>query len=277
MVVDLTPEQGWRAARSVSFAPIRAAPSGTFGLHPATLFGRRVAGAGGVGLLDWSHNVTNEVDPASRVRVLVVDDHPIFRAGLREQLETDDFDVVGEAGSGLEALDLVGRLLPQVVLMDIAMSEMNGIETTRRLQTSFPAVDVIILSVYDDEQYVQAALEAGASGYLLKTVETAELQSAVAMVAHGGSVLSPSIARQVLTRLSGSPPASIKLSERERQVLNLAASGAANKRIASELYLSSRTVDAHMRSIFDKLGVSSRTEAVIEAVRQHLIQIEDVD
>jgi len=97
------------------------------------------------------------------------------------------------------------------------------------------------------------------------------------MVAHGGSVLSPSIARQVLTRLSGSAPASIKLSERERQVLNLAANGAANKRIASELYLSSRTVDAHMRSIFDKLGVSSRTEAVIEAVRQHLIQIADVD
>lgn len=104
--------------------------------------------------------MTTEEDPPSRVRVLVVDDHPIFRAGLRERLGTDDFDVVGEASSGLEALDLVGRLSPQVVLMDIAMSGMNGIDATRRLQASFPAADVVILSVYDDEQYVQAALEA---------------------------------------------------------------------------------------------------------------------
>lgn len=237
-----------------------------------------VTRAGEVGLPDWSHCVTPE-DPPSRVRVLVVDDHPIFRAGLREQLEAghSPIDVVGEASDGLEALALAGRLRPQVVLMDIAMTGMNGIEATRMFQASFPGVDVVILSVYDDEQYVQAALEAGASGYLLKTIKAEELQEAVVVVAKGGSALSPSIARQVLTRLAGNAPASNKLSERERQVLKLAASGAANKAIARELLLSSRTVDAHMRSIFDKLGVSSRTEAVIEAVRQHLIRIADGD
>ena len=145
------------------------------------------------------------------------------------------------------------------------------------IHDKLPEVDVIILSVYDDEQYVQAALDAGASGYLLKTVEAGELRESVIRVAGGGSALSPSIARQVLKRLSERSPNANRLSDRERQVLELAARGAPNKIIAKQLSLSRRTIDAHMRSIFDKLGVSSRTEAVIEGVRHHWIHLSDVD
>lgn len=214
-----------------------------------------------------------------RVRVVIVDDHPIFRAGLRERLEDVDgqIEVVGEASDGLGACDLVERVQPRIVLMDIAMPGMTGIEATRMIHDRLPAVDVIILSVYDDEQYVQAALNAGASGYLLKTVEAGELRESVMRVARGGSALSPSVARQVLRRLSDRSANMNRLSEREKQVLELAARGAANKVIAKQLSLSSRTVDAHMRSIFDKLGVSSRTEAVIEGVRHHWIHLADVD
>jgi DNA-binding NarL/FixJ family response regulator len=214
-----------------------------------------------------------------RVRVVIVDDHPIFRAGLRERLEDVDgqIEVVGEASDGNLACDLVERLRPRIVLMDIAMPGMTGIEATRMIHDKLPEVDVIILSVYDDEQYVQAALDAGASGYLLKTVEAGELRESVIRVAGGGSALSPSIARQVLKRLSERSPNANRLSDRERQVLELAARGAPNKIIAKQLSLSRRTIDAHMRSIFDKLGVSSRTEAVIEGVRHHWIHLSDVD
>lgn len=208
-----------------------------------------------------------------------MDDHPIFRAGLRERLEDVDgqIEVVGEASDGNLACDLVERLRPRIVLMDIAMPGMTGIEATRMIHDKLPEVDVIILSVYDDEQYVQAALDAGASGYLLKTVEAGELRESVIRVAGGGSALSPSIARQVLKRLSERSPNANRLSDRERQVLELAARGAPNKIIAKQLSLSRRTIDAHMRSIFDKLGVSSRTEAVIEGVRHHWIHLSDVD
>jgi len=222
-------------------------------------------------------DASREVDDS--VRVLVVDDHPIFRAGLRERLETVEghIEVVGEASDGRQACELVGRLRPQVVLMDISMPGMNGIEAARTIHAEHPDVEIIILSVYDDEQYVHAALEAGASGYLLKTVEARELRESVVKVARGGSALSPSVARKVLARLSDANHEWNGLSEREREVLALAARGATNKAIAKELFLSSRTVDAHMRNIFDKLGVSSRTEAVTRAVRHHWIQLADVD
>lgn len=211
------------------------------------------------------------------VRVLIVDDHPIFRAGLRERLESLDapIEVVGEAGDGATARSMTATLSPDVVLMDISMPGMNGIEATRIIGAEFPDVEVIILSVYDDDQYVHAALEAGASGYLLKTVEAAELRESVIRVASGESVLSPSVARTVLTRLSGAPTTSSPLSDRERQVLELAAHGASNKSIAKDLFLSTRTVEAHLRNIFEKLGVASRTEAVTEAMRHQWIRLAD--
>ncbi|HEX5334130.1 MAG TPA: response regulator transcription factor [Cellulomonas sp.] len=211
------------------------------------------------------------------VAVLIVDDHPLFRAGIRDRIQTadDSIVVVGEAGSGQEACDQIRALRPAVVLMDIAMPGMNGIEATRIIAGSWPEVAVIILSVYDDDQYVQAALKAGASGYLLKTVEAAELRESIVRVARGGSALSPSVMRTVLGHLSGTQPRPLRLSERERQVLELAAQGATNKIIAKHLVLSTRTVEAHMRNIFDKLHVTSRTEAVTLALRMHSIRLPD--
>jgi len=212
-----------------------------------------------------------------QIAVLVVDDHPLFRAGICDRIQSGDdgIVVVGEAGSGAEACEKIGALRPAVVLMDIAMPGMNGIDATRIVASSWPEVAVIILSVYDDDQYVHAALKAGARGYLLKTVEGAELRESIGRVARGGSALSPSVMRTVLGHLSGAQPEVAELSERERQVLELVAHGAANKAVAKQLALSTRTVDAHLRNIFDKLGVASRTEAVTLALRLHSIRLSD--
>lgn len=218
-------------------------------------------------------------EPDGRIRVLIVDDHPLFRAGIRERLEvgSDRIVVVGEAEDGRQAHALVGSLRPDVVLIDISMPGMNGIDATRLMHGDFPDVSIIILSAHDDDQYVQAALDAGASGYLLKTIEASELRGFIVGATRGEAALSPAIARKVLSLLSGPPTDTGRLSERELQVLELAARGAANKTIAKELDMSTRTVEAHMRHIFEKLGVSSRTEAVTQAVRHQLIQLADVD
>ncbi len=215
----------------------------------------------------------------SPIRVLIVDDHPLFRDGIRERLESGDdaIVVIGEAGDGSQAHSMVGAHAPDVVLMDISMPGMNGIEATRLIHGEYPDVAIVILSVYDDDQYVHAAITAGASGYLLKTVEAAELRDSVTRVANGETALSPPVARTVLSWVANPLPEAPQLSDRERQVLELAAQGASNKTIANALFLSTRTVEAHMRSIFDKLGVSSRTEAVTYAVRHQWIQLSDAD
>lgn len=215
----------------------------------------------------------------SPIRVVIVDDHPLFRDGIRERLESGDgtITVIGEAGDGNQAQQLVATLTPDVVLMDISMPGMNGIEATRLIHAEYPNVAIIILSVYDDDQYVHAAITAGASGYLLKTVEAAELRDSVARVANGETALSPPVARTVLSWVAHPQAETPQLSDRERQVLELAAEGASNKTIGNALFLSTRTVEAHMRSIFDKLGVSSRTEAVTYAVRHQWIRLSDVD
>jgi DNA-binding NarL/FixJ family response regulator len=217
--------------------------------------------------------------PVVGIRVLIVDDHPMFRAGIRERLESggDSIVVVGEAADGSHVRDLVAELSPDVVLMDISMPTMNGIDATRLIHAEFPKVDIVILSVYDDGQYVHAALAAGASGYLLKTVEASELREAVVRVAAGESALSPAIARTVLTRISNDAARPSALSERERQILELVAQGSSNKAIGKELFLSTRTVEAHMRNIFDKLEVSSRTEAVTQAVAHQWIRLPDAN
>ncbi|MEI8081475.1 MAG: response regulator transcription factor [Actinomycetes bacterium] len=217
--------------------------------------------------------------PDQRTTVLIVDDHPIFRAGLRERLEKNGkpVDVVAEAGDGRLALDQVRRMRPQVVLMDIAMPNMNGIEATRAIKAEFPETDIIILSVYDDEQYVHAALDAGASGYLLKTVEAGELADSIERVRRDDPALSPAVVRKVMNRISRNAAGAVSLSERERQVLKIAATGAGNKKIAKDLSLSPRTVEAHMRNIFDRLGVTSRTEAVTQAVRRQWITLPEDD
>jgi len=228
---------------------------------------------------------TEGTGPALRpARVLIADDHPLFRAGVRQRLAgfEDAVDVVGEAGDGQEAIDLCYELRPDVVLMDIAMPHVNGIEATRRIKERQPQVGVLILTVYDDSQYVVALLEAGAAGYLLKTVEADELSRAILSVFAGESVLSPSVARHVLSRFAhqhdqgDADHVSHSLSAREKEVLRLAAGGTSNKQIASQLDLSIRTVHAHMGHIFDKLGVASRTEAVVRGLQNGWLNLDDL-
>ena len=215
--------------------------------------------------------------------VVIADDHPLFRAGVRERLLAFEskVDVVGEAGDGLEACELVDRLVPDVVLLDIAMPRLNGIEATKRIKARHPRVAILVLTVYDDDQYVYALLDAGAAGYLLKTVTVEELADAIRRVHLGEAVLAPEVARKLLGRLmrrrTDEPPAPAALSDREREVLALAAAGAGNKAIARRLAISERTVHAHMRHIFDKLGVGSRTEAVVRGVREGWLEAGSAD
>jgi DNA-binding NarL/FixJ family response regulator len=208
--------------------------------------------------------------------VIVIDDHSIFRAGIIDRLlvEKGRISVVGEGSNGLEAYALAKKLRPNVILMDISMPIMNGIEATKKISSEFPEIEIIILSVYDDDQYINASLEAGASGYLLKSVEAEELRESILKVARGGSALSPTIARKVLSRISRGGAEEHGLSERELQVLKMVAKGSSNKLIARELFLSVRTVEAHLHNIFEGLGVSSRTEAVTKAVRNKWIELE---
>jgi len=228
-----------------------------------------------------SEDESEDSPPAPTTRVIIADDHPLFRAGVRERLEKpgSGIEVVGEASDGEEACELTGRLHPDVVLLDIAMPGLNGIEATRRIKAEWPEIGILILTVYDDEQYIYALVEAGAAGYLLKTTDGSQLIDAVQRIRQGEAVLSPEITQKVLKRLTRAPdqPASSPMSEREHDVLRLAARGASNKLIALELQVSVRTVHAHMRHIFSKLGVASRTEAVMLAARQGWLQADDGD
>lgn len=212
------------------------------------------------------------------IRVIVADDHAVVREGTRHLLEREeDIEVVGEAADGQEAIELAERLRPHVAIVDIAMPRVNGIEATRRIKASRPEVGILVLTVHDDDQYVFALLEAGAAGYLLKDVPGNELVRAVRAVTAGESVLHPAVARKVLGRFvagtggrngAAGEPSRELLTERELQVLKMAARGMGNKVIARRLGLSGRTVQAHLSHVFQKLGVASRTEAVIRGLRQ---------
>jgi NarL family two-component system response regulator LiaR len=218
-----------------------------------------------------------------KIRILIADDHAVVREGTRRVLEQEpDLDVVGEAGDGEEAVELATSLKPDVAIIDISMPKMDGIEATRRIKATCPSVNVLILTAYDDDQFIFSLLEAGAAGYLLKTVRSRELLDAVRAVYSGESVLHPSVARKVLNRfvsasgkLEGKEPSSV-LSEREMEVLKLAAKGLSNQDIADKLCLSIRTVQGHLGHIFNKLQVSSRTEAVVRAMKEGWVTLEDV-
>ena len=217
-----------------------------------------------------------------KIRVLLAEDHVVVREGTRELIRREqDMEVVGEAGDGEEAIELVTKLQPDVVIMDIAMPKVNGIEATRRIKELHPATAVLILTAYDNEQYIFALLEAGAAGYLLKNVRRSELIDAVRAVYAGESVLHPVVTRKVLQRFSGAKGRPGEgggrdiLSEREMEVLHLASKGISNKDIARELVVSARTVQAHLGNIFNKLGVGSRTEAVLYALRRGWVSLEE--
>jgi len=218
-----------------------------------------------------------------RIKVLIADDHAVVREGTRQILEQEpDMDVVAEAADGEEAVRLAGSSGPDVAIIDIAMPNVDGIEATRRIKKLYPAIAVLILTAYDDDQFVFGLLEAGAAGYLLKSVRGRELIDAVRRIYAGESVLHPSIARKVLNRFvpskdkpAGKKPVEV-LSDREMDVLKMAAKGLSNQDIADNLCLSLRTVQAHLGHIFNKMQVSSRTEAVVHALKEGWVNLEDI-
>jgi NarL family two-component system response regulator LiaR len=218
----------------------------------------------------------------STIKVLIADDHAVVREGTRQILEhEDDLEVVAEAGDGEEAVRLAGKSKPDVAIIDIAMPKLDGIEATKQIKALYPAIAVLILSAYDDDQFVFSLLEAGAAGYLLKSIRGQELVDAVRAVYAGESVLHPLIARKVLNRFVPTPDKPSKqepsevLTEREIEVLKLATRGLSNQEIANQLYLSLRTVQTHLSHIFNKLQVSSRTEAVVHALKEGWVSLED--
>jgi NarL family two-component system response regulator LiaR len=219
----------------------------------------------------------------SALKVLVAEDHPITRQGIRKLLDDESkFTVIGEAGDGEEAVQMVDELKPDVVIMDVAMPKLNGIEATRQIKLICPATAVLILSAYDDDEYVFGLLEAGAAGYLLKTASGDELTQAIRAVYKGEPVLDPLITRKVINRfrfpdkMPRAAKPSEHLSDREIGIIKLAATGMTNKEIADELHLSRRTVEGNLRSIFNKLGVGSRTEAVLYGLRKGWLTLEEL-
>ena len=219
----------------------------------------------------------------SKIRVIIADDHVLFREGTRNLIEQEpDMEVVGEAGDGEEAVSLVTQLKPDVALIDIAMPNVNGIEATRQIKARCPTTASLILTAYDDDQYVFALLEAGAAGYLLKNVSGKELANAIRAVYDGEAVLHPTIARKVFSRVAGSKQKlepekqPSDLSEREMEILRLAARGMSNQDIAGHLYLSRRTVQSHLANIFRKMDVGSRTEATIQAFGRGWLTLDDI-
>ncbi len=218
-----------------------------------------------------------------KIRILIADDHAVVRDGTRQILvQEPDMDVVAEAADGAEAIRLAGATRPNVAIIDIAMPGVDGIEATKQIKALYPSVAVLILSAYDDDQFVFSLLEAGAAGYLLKSVRGRELIDAVRQVHAGESVLHPAIARKVLNRFVPTPGKTATkrsvemLSDREIEVLKLATRGLSNQEIADELCLSLRTVQAHLGHIFNKLQVSSRTEAVVRALKEGWVTLEDI-
>lgn len=217
------------------------------------------------------------------IRILIADDHTVVREGTRQILEQEpDLKVVAEAADGDETVKLTGSSKPDVAIIDISMPRVDGIEATKQIKALYPQVAILILTAYDDDQFVFSLIEAGAAGYLLKSMRGSELVDAVRAVYSGESVLHPSIARKVLNRFVPSlgkgrrqePPET--LSQREMEVLQLATRGLSNQDIADKLSLSLRTVQAHLGHIFNKIRVSSRTEAVVHALKEGWITLDDI-
>jgi DNA-binding NarL/FixJ family response regulator len=216
-----------------------------------------------------------------QIRVLVVDDHAVVRRGLLDFLDSEpDLAVVGEADGGEEALEILASLdsegrLPDVVVMDLQMAPVDGIVSTREIRTRYVGVEVVALTSFGEDERVYAALEAGASGYLLKDSDADEVSAAVRAAHRGELQLDPAVARRVTLSLRSGRrvAASGNLTPREREILRLLGAGKANKEIAAELSISERTVRTHVSNILAKLGLSSRTQAVLWAVREGLVDV----
>ncbi len=211
------------------------------------------------------------------IRIVIADDHPIVRQGLATVLsQEEDLEVVGQAGNGLEAVAQARELHPNVILMDLQMPEMDGVEAIQKIKMEASDIGVIILTTYDSDDYIFRGIEAGARGYLLKDSPPEEVLKAIHTVHKGESLIEPRVASRLIDRFSQLSQASTPeevLSSREVQVLQLIATSAANKEIANELFIGESTVKTHIIHIFNKLGVKGRTEAVTEAAKRGIIEL----
>jgi DNA-binding NarL/FixJ family response regulator len=209
----------------------------------------------------------------NKIRLVIVDDHPVVRDGLRGMLESQpDFEVVGEAADGEAAVQITNSLSPEVVLMDLRMPVMDGVTALREIKGSNPQIQVLVLTTYDSDADILPAIEAGASGYLLKDSSREELYTAIRAAARGETVLAPKVAARLVGRMRA--PAEERLSSRELEVLQLVAEGDSNSEIAIRLHISQATVKSHLIHIFGKLGVSDRTAAVTVALRRGILRLD---
>jgi len=222
-------------------------------------------------------------DQADKITIVIADDHPLLRQAIRDILEKQsDFDIIGEAGDGVEAIKSAEDLTPDVIIMDISMPNMDGLQATRKIKETNPRVAILVLTVHSDDQYILGILQAGAAGYLTKSVFGDELVQAVRGVVAGEMVLSPTIGQRLLKQAARYPTKPVpleageKLSMRELEVLKLAARGMSNKDIANELGLSLRTIKGHLAETFSKLMVGSRTEAVITGLQAGFLTLDDI-
>ena len=213
----------------------------------------------------------------TKIKILIADDHPVVREGLSTMLSRErDIQVVGEAENGTEAIKKTRELQPDIILMDLRMPEVDGVEAMRQIKVNNPDMKFIVLTTYDNDEYIFKGIEAGARAYLLKDAPREELFEAIRAVYRGESLIQPAVAGKVLDRLaelSRQVRAPEVLSEREVEVLMLIAKGTGNKLIATSLCIGESTVKTHIQSIFQKLGVSDRTEAVTEAIKKGIIRL----
>ena len=208
------------------------------------------------------------------IRLLLADDHPVVRDGLRGMLASEaDFEVVGEAASGTEAVALTGRERPDVVLMDLQMPEMDGATATAEITARFPATRVLVLTTYDADADILRAVEAGATGYLLKDTPRERLFPAIRAAARGETVLAPTVATRLVSRMRGRAATEEALTAREVEVLELVARGSSNADVAAALFISEATVKTHLLHVFAKLAVDDRTAAVVAALERGIIDL----
>jgi NarL family two-component system response regulator LiaR len=219
----------------------------------------------------------------SKTRILIADDHPLLREALCQVFSSQkDMEIVGQAGNGEEAINLASQLKPDILVMDIMMPKFDGLEASRQIKKIHPNTAILILTAYDDDNYVLGLLEAGATGYLMKSAKGQDLVEAVRAVRAGESVLHPKIIEKLIKQAMVKPVETAEhklkevLSDRETEMLKLLATGMSNKEIAEKLCLSLRTVKAHMSNIFTKMNVASRSEALVEALRKGLLTLEDI-
>lgn len=220
---------------------------------------------------------------SEKISVLLVDDHPLLRQALKDVLlKVDDFQVVGEAADGEQAVAMADKLKPAVVIMDISMPKLSGLEATRLIKEHNPQISVLVLTVHTEDEYILQILQSGAAGYLIKNVFGDEVIQAIRAVASGDMVLSPTIGQHLIKHAARYPTHPVeldygeKLSTRELEILKLTAQGRSNKEIADTLGINLRTVKGHLTEIFSKLRVSSRTEAVITGLRAGFLSYDDI-